>query len=86
MYAQCLCSVLAKAKQITFGSALIDPTRRERTHPSPARINQFQALVTPNCDDCVAHEKAVSICLERKMNFSYDHATSHPKSRATENH
>ena len=72
--------------QITFGSALIGPTRGETTCPSPARLNQFQALVTPNCDDCVAHEKAVSICVEWKMNFCYDHATSHPKSRATDNH
>ena len=86
MYAQCLCSVLAKAKQITLGSALIGPTHRETTHPSLARLNQFQALVNPSCDDCVAHEKAVSICVECKMLFCYDHATSHPKSRATDNH
>ena len=45
-----------------------------------------QTEITPCCDDCVESEKAVSTCVECKMNYCHDHADSHPKSRATYRH
>ena len=45
-----------------------------------------QTDITPCCDDCVESEKAVSTCVECKMNYCHDHAVGHPKSRATYRH
>ena len=88
-------------KQITFGSALICPSCSEVTPPPPAGQTQFQALpdsvlenetlstsreVTPNCEDFVADEKAISTYVECKKNYCHDHAAAHPKSQATYSH
>ena len=46
----------------------------------------YRTDVTPSCDDCVEDRRAVSTCLECKMNYCQTHAEAHPLSRATYQH
>ena len=62
----------------------------------PDSVLNFEALsgsydvyrtdVTLGCDDCVEDRRAVSTCLECKMNFCQTHAEAHSLSRATYQH
>ena len=51
-----------------------------------ASCDVYQTDVTLSCDDCVEYRKAVSTCLECKMNYCQTHAEGHPLSRATYQH
>ena len=51
-----------------------------------ASCDVYRTDVTPNCDDCVEYRRAVSTCLECKMNYCQTHAEGHPLSRATYQH
>ena len=51
-----------------------------------ASCDVYGTEVTPSCDDCVEDRRAVSTCLECKMNYCQTHAESHRLSRATYQH
>ena len=51
-----------------------------------AAEDSHQAGCSLNCDECIEDEKAVSRCVECKMNYCHDHAQAHSKSRATYTH
>ena len=51
-----------------------------------ASCDVYQTDVAFGCDDCVEDRRAVSTCLECKMNYCQTHAEAHPLSRATYQH
>ena len=51
-----------------------------------ASCDVYRTDVALGCDDCVEDRRAVSTCLECKMNYCQTHAEAHPLSRATYQH
>ena len=51
-----------------------------------ASCDVYRTDVTLGCDDCVEDRRAVSTCLECKMNYCQTHAEGHRLSRATYHH
>ena len=66
---------------VTYLQALPDSTVEYDILPVTRGSSQIEFNM--NCDECIEDEKAVSRCVECKMNYCHDHAHTHSKSRTT---
>ena len=66
---------------VTYLQALPDSTVEYDILSATGGSSQIEFNM--NCDECIEDEKAVSRCVECKMNYCNDHAQAHSKSRTT---